>query len=105
MFVPRSWCLDASSFDIFARSVKILKHSARLFFVVMVGLNINALLMALALMFCSFLVLVSDRLPWWYPWCMGFSLGEIRSILFFASFAHSSEFMQFFSLSFLHGLH
>ena len=63
-FIPGSWYLLAGSFDIFVGSVKILKHSARLFFAVIMGSNRIAPFSALALMFWSFLVLVSDRFPW-----------------------------------------
>ncbi len=56
-----SWWQLAGMFDILFRSVKILKHSARLFLQVIVGLNRIASLVALVVMLCSFLVLVRER--------------------------------------------
>lgn len=65
MFVPRSWCHFAGLLDILVGSVKIQKHLAKLFLIVIVRLNRIALFSALALMFRSFLDLVSDRFLWW----------------------------------------
>ena len=58
-----SWWWLAGLFDILFGSVKFLKHSARFFLHVMVGLNRIASLVALPVMLCSFLIFVRDRFP------------------------------------------
>ena len=63
-WVLGSWCRLAGLCDIFSGFGNILKHSARLFLHVIVGLKIIALSVILVVMLCAFLVLVRERFPW-----------------------------------------
>ena len=75
-------------FEILFGSVKILKHSARLFLHVIEGSKRISLLFSLAMTLAAFRAGVSEKFPCCDGGLRGFSFGPIRRMRVSASSAH-----------------
>ncbi len=108
-----SYLLFASAFlrhcarlaDSHCGSVKIQKHSAMSFLLVMVGSKVIFPFCSIAIWFCSFLLGVSDKSPCPSPRCSRFVLGVSACSLISASVAHLCRCVQFLLLSSVQSWH